>query len=394
MPTRRDALLSIGGLAAGTLVLPGLSLAAAPTDRRLVVVILRGGMDGLGAVVPYADRHHAALRPTLGQATVGGPDGLLDLDGRFALHPALAPLHKLYQSGEMAIVHAVGTPDRSRSHFDAQDTLENGTTRARGAADGWLNRAVGSMGGEGLGIAVGPTVPLVMRGNTRVRSWAPSAIPAAGADLMTRAAALYRDDPLFAATFARARRSAGMTATAMPGRRPPRGGIKAFLQMAEASGRFLALTEGPRVASLEFGGWDTHAGQKYRLNQQLKALADGVELLKAQLGPAWRKTVIVAVSEFGRTARENGSRGTDHGTGGAVLLAGGAVRGGKVLGRWPGLAPDALYQGRDLAATTDLRAVLKGVLGDHLGLANAALDGRVFPGSARIMPLGGLVRRG
>ena len=164
--------------------------------------------------------------------------------------------------------------------------------------------------------------------------------------------------------------------------------------MSEAAGRFLALADGPRIASLEFGGWDTHAGQKFRLNRQLGALAEGLELLRARLGPAWSKTVVVAVSEFGRTARENGSRGTDHGTGGAVLVVGGSVRGGKVLGRWPGLAPDALYQGRDLAVTTDLRAVLKGVLADHLGIARTTLDGRVFPGSEGVAPMGGLVRKG
>ncbi len=394
MPTRREALASLGGLAAASALFPGLSLAAVPTDRRLVVLILRGGMDGLGAVVPHADRHHDVLRPNLRLSPPGSPDGVVDLDGRFGLHPALAPLHPLYARGEMAVVHAVGTPDRTRSHFDAQDTLENGTSRARGAPDGWLNRAVGTLAGDGLGIAVGPTTPLVMRGSTRVRSWAPSAIPAAGADLMTRVGRLYRDDPLFAATFARARQSAGMTANAMPGRRPPKGGIKAFHQMAEAAGKFLALADGPRIASLEFGGWDTHAGQKFRLNRQLGALAGGIDLLRMQLGPAWNKTVVLAVSEFGRTARENGSRGTDHGTGGVVLLAGGAVRGGRVRGRWPGLSPDALYQGRDLAATTDLRAVLKGVLEDHLGIARAALDGQVFPGSPHVSPMGGLVRKG
>lgn len=394
MPTRRDALFAIGGLtAAGTLGLPGLSLAAAPTDNRLVVIVLRGGMDGLGAIVPYTDPHYADLRPNIGSAKPGEAGGVLDLDGRFGLHPALDRFHQLYRSRQLAVVHAVSTPDRSRSHFDAQDTLENGTGAARGARDGWLNRAIGNLRAKEIGISVGPSTPLVMRGKHPVRSWAPSAIPAASANLMARLDGLYQGDPLFAQTFAQAKRSAGMTASAMPGRRPMRGGRKAFLQMAEAAGRFLALARGPRVASLEMGGWDTHAGQKYRLPRQLESLQDGVEEMRVRLGPAWRKTVIVAISEFGRTARENGSRGTDHGTGGAVFIVGGAVRGGKVFGRWPELAQNALYAGRDLAPTTDLRAVLKGVLSTHLGVGREALDSAVFPDSSNVTAMNGLIRK-
>ena len=397
MPTRRSllqtaAVVSVfGGFAR-------LALAAAPTDRRFVLIVLRGGMDGLSAVPPFADPAYQRQRGGLALAEPGRDDGALDLDGFFGLHPALAGVHPWYREGALLAVHAAATPYRDRSHFDAQDLLENGTAVPHGAGDGWLNRALGLLGPAEprLGLSVGQTTPLVLRGGVPVASWAPSVLPGAAPHLLDLLADLYDGDPLFAQALAEGMRLDAVAGPAMdgtPGRRAARRATP--VAMAQGAGRLLAQAHGPRIAVLELPGWDTHTGQGApagRLARALTSLDDALTGLRQGLGPAWGNTAVAAVSEFGRTVAPNGTGGTDHGTAGAMLLAGGAVAGGRVLADWPGLSADVLHEGRDLAPTTDVRAVLKGVLHDHLALAEADLAATVFPGSQAVSPMLGLVR--
>lgn len=379
MITRRHILKSVSLLAA-----PRLAFAAVPgSDRRLVFIILRGGMDGLSAVPAIGDPAFAAAR---GELAV---EGALKLDSTFALHPALGEMHGLYRAGELAVLHAVASPYRERSHFDAQNLLENGTAKPFGRDAGWLNVALAERGASGL--ALGPNVPLLLRGPGNVSSWSPSGLPAPDSDLLERLAQLYRDDPLLARPFAAARASEEMMDGEAPGKAS--GGPQAVVPLARAAGTFLAKPDGPRVATLDFGGWDTHANQAGEygpLVRNLRLLDRTFAALKESLGPAWRESAVVAATEFGRTVAPNGSRGTDHGTATAAFVAGGAVRGGRALADWPGLSPQALYEGRDLRPTLDLRSLFKATLAAQLGLRDAALDTRVFPGSATVRPLEGV----
>jgi uncharacterized protein (DUF1501 family) len=400
------------------------ALAAATTNKRFVFVILRGALDGLAAVPPYADPNYRSVRGSLALNAPGEADGVLDLDGRFGLHPALQPLQAIYQARELAVVHAVATPYRSRSHFDGQDLLENGTSRPHGAADGWLNRTIGLLGrGEQrLGLAVGQVVPLVLRGPNPVGSWAPQQMPELNSDFLGRLVHLYGPDPVLGPAINEGIRAQHLAdavlrepADADAGRadagRPdparadggrmeqqqgrgrmaaagaPRPGGVAVA--AQAVGRLLAAPQGARVAVLEIGGWDTHSGQNNRLPPVLRMLADGLVALKTGLGPAWSETVVVVATEFGRTAAPNGTNGTDHGTAGMSLVLGGKVAGGKVVGTWPGL--NRLFENRDLAPTTDLTGVLKAALVDHLGLPAAAVDRVVFPDSGAARPVPELI---
>ena len=388
----RRALLAQLAAAATLAGLPRLSLAAAATDRRLVVVILRGALDGLAAVPPHGDRDYRTARGGLALAAPGGAGGIVDLDGFYGLNPALAPLHDLYARRELLVVHAVATPYRDRSHFDGQDLLENGTTTPHEASSGWLNRAIGLMPGADrtTGLAVAQTVPLLLRGPMAVASWAPSRLPALDEGFLDKVAELYRGDPLFAQALAESERSHGLAQQTLgDDAMPTMGGDRAQLikTIAGDAGKLLAADEGPRVAVLEAYGWDTHAGQgtdKGRLATALGGLADSLVALAAGLGPAWSKTVVLTITEFGRTVAMNGTGGSDHGTASVALLLGGAVAGGRVVGTWPGLAADRLYQGRDLAPTTDLRAVAKAVLVGHLGLKPAEVERVVFPDSAGV----------
>jgi uncharacterized protein (DUF1501 family) len=395
------------------------ALAAATTNKRFVFVILRGALDGLAAVPPYADPNYRSVRGSLALPAPGETDGMLDLDGRFGLHPALQPLQAIYQARELAVVHAVATPYRSRSHFDGQDLLENGTSRPHGAADGWLNRTIGLLGrGEQrLGLAVGQVVPLVLRGPNPVGSWAPQQMPELNSDFLGRLVHLYGADPVLGpainegiraqhladavlrepAAADAGRADAGQPDPAMdqPGRRRMAAGAPAprgpggVAVAAQAVGRLLAAPQGARVAVLEIGGWDTHSGQNNRLAPVLRMLADGLVALKTGLGQAWSETVVVVATEFGRTAAPNGTNGTDHGTAGVSLVLGGKVAGGKVVGTWPGL--NRLFENRDLAPTTDLTGVLKAALVDHLGLPATAVDRVVFPDSGAARPVPELI---
>jgi uncharacterized protein (DUF1501 family) len=329
-----------------------------------------------------------------------GEGGPLPLDGLFALNPNMPTLKAFYDAKQALMLHAVATPYRERSHFDGQDVLENGTPSPRGAESGWLNRAAtvipagAAAYGRGL-IALGPTVPLIMRGRAPVVTWSTGGMKRARADTVIRLARLYERDPelLSALTegekiddfFARS----GMVRD--DGRRGPG---RIFSMLAAAAGRALAKPDGPRIAALALDGWDTHADEgpaAGRLGKLLAAFDESIGTLRTELGDAWNETVVVAATEFGRTVRENGTTGTDHGTAAAAFLAGGAVKGGRVVADWPGLRPAALFEGRDLRPTTDLRAVIKGVLHDHMQMPEGLLATAVFPESKAVKPMSGLV---
>ncbi len=402
MLTRRHVLAALG---AGAALFPArLALAAAPGDKRFVLVILRGGMDGLAAVPPYGDPALKDLRRgQLAIAEPGQPDGALDLGGRYGLHPALAPIHAFYKRGEMLVIHAACSSYRGRSHFDGQDVLESGVATPHGARDGWVNRALAAMqaapGGARQGLALGQTVPLALRGSVPVASWAPNAMPALEPGLMQTIAELYRSDELLGPALAEGLKSQAFADRVMnDGQRmnqPPAAGAQQFKQAAAAAGKLMAPGNGPKVAVMDIGGWDTHANQggaRGRLAGALQVLAEGLRDMAEALGPAWRQTAVLVVTEFGRTAAVNGTGGTDHGTAGAAFLLGGAVAGGRVLADWPGLASGKLYEGRDLAPTTDLRAVAKTVLTQHLAIPAQTVDARVFPGSAAARPIAKLLR--
>jgi uncharacterized protein (DUF1501 family) len=384
----RRRFLGLAATLAGSSAWPR-PLPANDRDRpRLAVVVLRGALDGLAAVMPYGDRSYRQQRAQLALSEY------LKLDDLFALHPSLATLARLYAEGQLAIVHAVGSPYRERSHFDGQKVLENGTT-GPATRDGWLNRALGVARGIGSarGLALGHTVPLVLRGPNEVDTWAPTPLPAPDEDTLARIAAMYEADGELATQLQRAFESRElMPSEAGPPRRRRAGSLEAFA----AAGRLLALADGPAVAVLESHGWDTHANQGARdgpLAARLALLDEGVAALQDALAAAWHWTVILIVTEFGRTVRPNGTGGTDHGTATAAFALGGAVAGGRVIADWPGLAGPVLHDGRDLRPTTDIRALFKAVLHEHFGVADSDLETGVFPDSRGVARIEGLLRR-
>lgn len=388
--SRRQALL---GLATSfTLGRAALALGAAPTDRRFVVVILRGALDGLSAVVPYGDKALVLHRPELVMAQPGAEGGLLDLGGFYGLHPALSGLHAMYRANELLPVHAVAGPYRIRSHFEAQDYLEYGADHAM--SSGWLNRVASLMpqakGATDTAFSVGSVVPLLLRGPQPVGSWLPKTFAQPEPDLYARLAALHRADPITGPAVAEGLKERGFSAAALAGSDEPANRY-AFQALCSSAGKLLAAKDGPRLAALEIGGWDTHAGQKNRLAGPLKQLDDGMVGLKTALGDQWGKTVVLVMTEFGRTVRANGTGGTDHGTGSVAFVLGGSVAGGRVQANWPGLSPGNLFENRDLQPTADLRALTKGLLGQHFGIDQAGLA-LVFPESDRAAALPGLLR--
>ena len=394
----RRGFLRISCAFAASGLLPRTALAGG-RDPRFLLVVLRGALDGLAAGPPLGDPSYASLRGDLA-VPASGEGAALALDGVFGLNPSMTTLKALFDGKEALIAHAVATPYRGRSHFDGQDLLENGTPSAFGAGTGWLNRAAAALPsvaparGRRL-FAVGATVPLVMRGPSPVVTWTQRNMADVDADTRMRVARLYRHrDPRLLAALEEGERlsadlSGGMKAT--PG---GRGDQKAFSTAAAAAGRALAQPDGPRIAALAFDGWDTHFNEGTRggrLADLLGALDGAFGALREALGPVWRDTAIVVATEFGRTAHANGTNGTDHGTAAAAFLAGGAVRGGRVLADWPGLSGRALHEGRDLAPTTDLRSLLKGVLRDHLGFPDGVLARDVFPGSENVRATSDLI---
>jgi uncharacterized protein (DUF1501 family) len=372
------------------------------------VIVLRGALDGLATVAPVGDPDWIRLRGDKA-LTLAGPNAALELDDFFALNPAMPNVHRLYRAGQAAFVHAAATSYRERSHFDGQDVLETGLERPGTADAGWLNRALAALEPAGRAerkkreaFAVGPVTPLVVRGPAPVLSWTPPRLPPASDDTIQWLAELYRHtDPALARVLeermglAAIARAGGMANR--PGK-PPAGGaaqVRAFFaESAGAAARFLARPDGPRIGALAYDGWDTHQDEGAvggRLAALLAALDGAIAAIEAGMGAAWRETAVTVVTEFGRTARINGTDGTDHGTATLALLAGGAVKGGRVVADWPGLGDANLHEGRDLAPTIDLRAMLKGVLKDHLRLDEETLTSRVFPGSRSAKPMPGLV---
>jgi uncharacterized protein (DUF1501 family) len=379
--------------------LPGAAFAAAPTEQRFVVVLLRGAMDGLAAAPPYGDRRYGEKRGALALKPPGEPGGAIALDKVFGLHPSLAALEPYYRKGELLVVPAAGNGYRTRSHFDAQDLMESGLAAKGRESDGWLNRALALMrGGEGrLGLAVGGAVPRILRGKVEVASWEPDGgMRAASPEFLAALEGLYRRDPLLGPALAAGLKAQSQSDAVLGGdAMQKRGGYgpNGFRPLAEAAGKLLAADAGARIAALDMLGWDTHVNEGAdtgRLAQNFAGLADGLDGLATALGPQWRHTIVVAVTEFGRTVAPNGNNGTDHGTGSTLFVIGGAVKGGRIHGDWPGL--DRLEDDRDLRVATDSRAIIKGILRDHLGLDAAALGATVFPDTGALAPATGLVR--
>jgi uncharacterized protein (DUF1501 family) len=404
-PSRRELLLTSGTLFAWA-HMPRLAYAEG-RDPRFLAIILRGALDGLATVAPVGDPDWAGLRGEEA-LTLGGKMPALKLDDFFALNPAMPNLHRMFQGGEAIVVHACATPYRERSHFDGQDLLESGLPKAGPSDTGWLNRALSALqaGGRvdprgGRVFAVGPVTPLIARGPAPVLSWSPQRIMPASDDTMARLLDLYRhSDPKLAsvlednAKLTAIEQSGDMGMAQKPGGPGPAQVRAYFSDAAGNAAKFLAQPDGPRVGALALDGWDTHFNEgiaQGRLSQLLGSLDDALAAIKTNMGPAWRETVVALATEFGRTAHINGTDGTDHGTATVALLIGGALKGGRVIADWPGLKPAALYQNRDLAPTTDLRGVLKGVLKDHLRADDRMLAQNVFPGSDGVKPMAGLV---
>ncbi|MGH7067775.1 MAG: DUF1501 domain-containing protein [Acetobacteraceae bacterium] len=392
--TRRNTLLGLSAVIATGPV--RLALAAAETSRRFVVVLLRGALDGLSAVVPYGDPHLRPLRAGLVPADPERPGGLLDLGGFYGLDPALGGVHAMYREGAVLPVHAIAGPYRTRSHFEAQDLLQTGGMNAS-ITSGWLNRVVAELSGAGpdvSALAVGMGMPLLLRGQAPVGSYAPARFATPSPDLYRRIAALNQPDPLLGPAIARGLHELHFDQEVLDPDGEPERAIHrgyGFPELAAAAGKLLADPEGPRIAAFQLEGWDTHASQVALLHGPLAGLDAGLVMLRKSLGEAWQQTMVLVITEFGRTARMNGTHGTDHGTATVAFLLGGRVAGGRVRGTWPGLGPDQLFQNRDLAPTADIRALAKGALGEQFGLSQAALS-RVFPESGAAEPMTGLLR--
>ncbi len=392
--SRRHA-LGLLGLGAAASMLPGLSLAAAPTEQRFVFFILRGAMDGLAALLPLGDPDLIKQRGDLVQA-----ENAVALDGFFALHAELAPLKAYYDAGDLLPIHAVASSHRGRSHFEAQDVLEAGLAKPNSSSTGWLNRLlteyeVRQAGRNSrLGLAIGPTLPLALRGPQAVGSVLPDALPAIPDSFVERIATLWGGDAQLAPALEAAMMMEGRPGMQPNGQpRPNTQGTMAVIELARIAAAQLSRADGPRIAVIELNGFDTHSGQLGRLNQQFKAMAAALAALREGLVPVWRQSAVLAVSEFGRTVAPNGSNGTDHGTGGAAFLLGGDVRGGRVLADWPGLKQGRLFEGRDLAPSMNMVSLYKAVAAGHLGIDGRAALGRIFPDDANL-PMADLFKGG
>jgi uncharacterized protein (DUF1501 family) len=396
----RRALLSAGGALYASAYIPSFARAADSRDPRLVVMILRGALDGLSAIAPIGDPDYAALHGELA-LQFGGAHPALALDSFFGLNPAMPNFARLYGAKQAIAIHACATNYRERSHFDGQDVLESGMPGPGQVESGWLNRAIATLPkGERVakagGLAVGTTPPLVLRGPAPLLGWAPSGLAPPTSDLTARLMDLYAHrDPVLAAAL-----QAGIDADQMASKQgmdgvKPGGDLAlAMRKAAEGAARLINADDGPRIAALAFDGWDTHVnegGATGRLAQLLGGLDGAIAAFETELGPRWKDAVVVAITEFGRTVHINGTTGTDHGTGTVAFLAGGALNGGRIIADWPGLKSVDLYENRDLKPTTDLRAALKGLLADQFGLSAAVLGTKVFPDTIGVKPMSGLV---
>lgn len=366
--------------------------------KKLVVVICRGGMDGLSVSPPVGDPDYAGLRGSIAMR----PDQVLKLDDTFGLHPELKTVHALAQQGQARIAPAIASPDRARSHFEAQDVLETGAAGVYGAETGWLNRTLEALAPvrKVEGLSVGSTAPLILRGKVQAASWSPGKGVDETARLPTLLQDLYRNDPLLGPAFARGLETETMAQTAMTalaapptmaGAAPARGGVEAARKLGSTLGGFMIQAGGPQIAAVSLDGFDTHAGQTGQIATRLSYMDAVLAGLHTGLGAEWKNTVVVVVTEFGRTARVNGTGGTDHGTGSTGLILGGALKTGGIVGDWPTLKQTALFENRDTAPTLDMRGLFKGVLADHMGVDRTILEKAVFPDSAGAKPVTGLV---
>jgi uncharacterized protein (DUF1501 family) len=415
-PSRRDLLATAAGfgLSLQLLAVPAIAADSALNKKKVIVVICRGGMDGLSVAPPIGDGEYRGLRGGLAL------NDALPVDGTFALHPQLTAVHAMAKAGEARIVPAVATPDRARSHFEAQDVLETGAPGVYSTTSGWLNRAVETLSAHRKvdAISIGPTAPLLLRGKAPTASWSPGRGVDAEARLPTLLQDLYRNDPLLGPALARGLATETMAKDATAGLQMASGapqmaangkmdGVPAeqaqFVRAAAQQGREAARTlgqslagfmrepGGPTVAAISLDGFDSHANQAGLLTARLAYLDAVLDGVHQGLGPEWKNTVVVVATEFGRTARANGTGGTDHGTASTALLLGGALKPGGIVGDWPTLKQNALYENRDVAPTLDMRGLFKGVLAEHMGVDHAALDNAVFPSSAAVRPVAGLV---
>lgn len=398
MPLSRRGLLGAGLSFFAWSHLPKVASAAGARDPRFLTVILRGALDGLSAVAPLADPDYEALRVGIALSKEG-KDAAIPLDGFFALHPKMPNFARVYAAKQALVVHATASPYRERSHFDGQDVLETGLGGVGRSDSGWLNRALLALPkGERIarqgGLGVGTVTPLILRGEANVLGWSPQRVAEAPEDLARRVLDLYQHrDPVLAKALA-----GGIKADqlAKGGAEMEQGGGNpaAMARAATGAARLMMKDDGPRVGVLSYDGWDTHANQGGAVGR-LADLLDGLDrafaAFEREFGAAWKDTVILVVTEFGRTANINGTEGSDHGTATVAMLIGGAVKGGRVIADWPGLKTAQLHQGRDLKATIDLRAVMKGVMADHLGLSASVLADRIFPDSGVVKPMAGLV---
>jgi uncharacterized protein (DUF1501 family) len=388
MPMQRRRFMQsmcYGGLA--TFALPSVAFAQVPQPGRFVFVLLRGGFDGLAAVVPIGDPAYAGLRG----AFAFDASALSMLDDTFGLAPGLAPLRPFWDQGQLAVAHAMAIPHRTRSHFDGQAVLETGLDRPLGSSDGWLNRLLQAMSGTRAGIAVAAGMPLSLAGAFDVRSWSPAQLGVVDDAYLERLAALYRADARLHNRFEAAVAQQEMVGEESTARgRARRNGAVAVMT---AAARLLKPAGGPNVAAMELSGWDTHANQGMAggaLDRLLGQLAEGLLAFRTEMGPSWTSTVVVVMTEFGRTVRPNGTRGTDHGTAGAGFVLSPRLARSTVIADWPGLSTNALYEGRDVKPTLDTRALLKTTIAAAFDLTAPQLD-RVFPDSAQARPLTGLL---
>lgn len=403
-PLNRRSLLGLGASLGVTVSFLGTqAFAASEGDlarKKLVVVICRGGMDGLSVSPPIGDPNYAALRGSIAMQR----DQVRMLDETFGLHPELKTVYALAQKGQARIAPAIASPDRARSHFEAQDVLETGSAKVYGAETGWLNRTLEALAPvrQVEGLSVGTTAPLILRGKVQAASWSPGKLVDETARLPSLLQDLYKSDPLLGPAFARGLETEAMAETAMAGMAGAnpmaaqdlarnRAGTETARKLGSTLGGFMIQAGGPQIAAVSLDGFDTHANQLGQIATRLAYMDAVLDGLNQGLGAEWKNTVVIAVTEFGRTARVNGTGGTDHGTASTGLILGGALKPGGIIGDWPGLAEKALFENRDTAPTLDMRGLFKGVLADHMGVDRALLDRKIFPDSLGVRPVAGLV---
>lgn len=396
---RRELLQKAGLFTTGSLISLGVhgwalkGVAQNSKSSRMIVVFLRGAVDGLSVLVPHSESVYYQARPSIAIPKPGEKDGVLDLDGRFGLHPALSDVMPLWQRKTLAFIPASGSPNDSRSHFDAQQYMENGTPGSKSTRDGWMNRVLGVLPKEGVtqAINIGETTPVILAGKIPITNIAPGkkaarALSVDEPEVDDAFAGLYGGgDPLSQAYGEGTQSRKGLLSELREEMKRANNGAPAagrFDIEARKLGRLMQGDPKIQLGFLAVGGWDTHVNQgnsNGQLARRLKDLGQALASLSEALGPVYNQTAIVVMSEFGRTLKENGNRGTDHGHGNVMWVLGGGVRGGKIYGAWPGLTDSNLFEGRDVAVTTDFRDVIATMLQQQMQISKGSL-GQIFPG--------------